>query len=122
MSYTRSTSAAAMGRSAEAEPMLRESLAAYRKSAPAGPWDVGIAEIALGSCLAALGRPIEAEPLLSTGARATHGAPAPAAVLARREAVDRLAALYRSLGRTDEAAAWRLQRLDADFPAEPLAP
>jgi tetratricopeptide (TPR) repeat protein len=112
----------ALGRPGEAEPMLREVLASLRKSVPAGSSDVGIAEIALGACLAALGRPAEAEPMLLARARAARGAPSPAAILARREALDRLESLYRALGRTDQAAAGRIERLDSEFPAEPFAP
>jgi tetratricopeptide (TPR) repeat protein/tRNA A-37 threonylcarbamoyl transferase component Bud32 len=112
----------ALGRPAEAEPMLRQAVASLGKSTSAKRWDVGIAQIALGACLAALGRPAEAEPMLLLGEQGTRRAPALAAILAHREAVHQLAALYRSLGQPDKSAVWQLERLDARFPVEPFAP
>jgi hypothetical protein len=40
----------------------------------------------------------------------------------RRDALDRVVALYVAWDKPAEAATWRLKRMDADVPANPFAP
>ena len=55
------------GHAVEGEPLLREALGQYDRSAPAFLFVYGNIETALGDCLFAQGRYTEAEPLLLTG-------------------------------------------------------
>lgn len=96
------------GRYAEAEPLLRESLALIEATLPSGHWAIDEGRNRLGQCLMALGRYAEAEPLLVESWRALsakRGDESPVAQRARRE-VERLRA--------------RSGRLTEECPSDPL--
>jgi serine/threonine protein kinase len=107
------------GRAAEAEPLLREALAIRQAAMPPGHWAKASTESILGACLAAQGRYAEAESLLRESLAVLRSAPhvPPERV---RQALGRVIALYDAWGKPGEAAAWRLQRLDLDFPDDPF--
>jgi hypothetical protein len=94
-----------LGRSREAEPLLRESLALRRQALPAGHWLIASSQSVLGACLTAERRYAEAEALLlrAQAALAESRGNGEPTLDARR----RLVALYEAWGRPGKAAAWR---------------
>ena len=107
------------GRPAEAERLAREALAIPSTDARVRGGGSALRSV-LGGALAAQGRDAEAEPLLIAGyegQRAARGA-SPRQV---REALERPIAFYDSRGRRAQADAWRLRRLDSNFPSDPFA-
>jgi eukaryotic-like serine/threonine-protein kinase len=99
-------SLAARDRTAEAEGLLRESLAVRRATLPTGHWLTASAESVLGDCLSDRGRLGEAEPLLLSGYEGLLAATGPDHPRTR-EAADRLARFYILCGDTARAAAYR---------------
>ena len=108
------------GRHAEAERLAREALAVRSTDSRVSRGASALRSV-LGGALAAQGRDAESEPLLIAGyesQRVARGA-SPQHV---REALERLIAFYDSRGRHAHADAWRLQRVDSNFPSDPFAP
>ena len=107
------------GRADEAEPLLREALAIRQKGLPPGRWATASTESILGACLARQGGYAEAEPMLKESLAVLLSAPGaqPERV---RQALERIIALYDAWGKPEQAAAWRLKRLDFDFPEDPF--
>jgi len=97
------------GRAAEAEPMLRRCLEIRRANRSEDPWQVALAENILGGCLVALGRPADAEPLLLSSHPAVMNSPR-ASSTQKREALDRVIALYEGTGRGEQAGPYRAAR------------
>ncbi|HEX5136535.1 MAG TPA: serine/threonine-protein kinase [Planctomycetota bacterium] len=95
----------AQGKHAEAEPALSECLAIRRRTLPADSWLIPNSMSLLGECLKSLGRYAEAEPLLVRGYETMT--PPEAFSFRKREALDRVVALYEAWGKADQAAAWR---------------
>jgi non-specific serine/threonine protein kinase/serine/threonine-protein kinase len=95
------------GEYANAEPLLRECVAIRRKATPVR-WNLPYAMSLLGESLHAQGKHAEAEPLLLEG----YGLMRPPAFLARyrRQALERIVALYETWGKPDKAAEWRAKR------------
>src|SRR5205814_9673467 len=91
-----------LGRAAEAEPRLRESLAISRKRSDDAA--VRAAQGDLGECLVGLGKYAEAEPLL---VQAYEGLGAGADQGRRAEAGGRVVRLYEAGGKAERAAEWR---------------
>jgi hypothetical protein len=98
-----------MGRTAEAERLVRESLRVQELRFPADHWRILQTRAFLGECLAQAGRLDEAEELLVAGADGLEKA------LGRRSGVTRraheaAAALFEKTGRPERAAAYRSSR------------
>jgi hypothetical protein len=55
---------------------------------------------------------VSANKNLATARRASQGI--------RRDTLDRIITLYESWGKPDQAAIWRLKRMDSDFPVDPF--
>jgi len=104
----------------EAEPLLRESLLLSRKWYPHLTWMIAKHESLLGGCLTAMKRYPEAELLLVSASKNVDAErTTPPEVL--RDTLDRIITLYESWGRPEQAAAWRLKRMDSNFPVDPFA-
>jgi tetratricopeptide (TPR) repeat protein len=95
-----------LGRPEAAEPVLRESLQLRQASLPADHWLVASSKSALGACLAAEGHTAGSEALLLEAYRDLAAARGPNHQRTR-EAARRLAELYETTSRPEEAAAWR---------------
>jgi hypothetical protein len=96
---------------AEAEPVLRECLK-RREAADADSWLTFNTRAMLGGSLLGLGRVAEAERLLLEGYQGMKAREAkipPGGRARLTEAANRLARLYRSTGRLDEAARWHIE-------------
>lgn len=96
------------GRAAQAEAVLRDALRLRTKVLPKGNWQIAYTAGALGECLLSQRRHTEAEPLLVESyndLKASQGEQNPKT----REARRRLAALYLSWGKPDEAAHYNAQ-------------
>jgi serine/threonine protein kinase/tetratricopeptide (TPR) repeat protein len=93
------------GRPLEGEPLAREAVALARGPSSLGPPERARAEGVLGLCLLGLRRFDEAEPLLLASYASLDAQPR--ASRARREALQRLVALYGARGETEKAAAYR---------------
>jgi tetratricopeptide (TPR) repeat protein len=94
------------GRSREAEPYLREALEIRTRLLPGGNQLIGASEGALGECLTTQKRYAEAEPLLQRSyatMKVVQGERSPLTL----EAVRRLAALYQTWGKREQAARYR---------------
>lgn len=91
---------------AEAKPVLREALTIRRGALPARDYRTALAESLLGQALAETKRFDEAEPLLVGGGE-TLQASAGASKRQKREALERLVALYTAWGKPDKAAEWK---------------
>jgi serine/threonine-protein kinase len=92
-----------MGRPRDAETHLREALEIRKRLVPAGNQLIGITEGALGECLTLQKRYAEAEPLLLNSLEILRSSTVESDSR-RVEAMRRLAVLYRSWGRPQEAA------------------
>ena len=98
---------------AEAEALARQALEILPKQLDAGHWRLAHARSILGESLVGLGRFAEAEPLLLDGRQRIEAATA-AGATNRREAVERLVALYSDWGRESDAARWRREIADLE--------
>jgi tetratricopeptide (TPR) repeat protein len=100
----------AIGKAAEAEPLLRECLAIRERAQP-GSWPLATAEAALGATLLELKRYEEAERRLRAGfdgMRDRSRGLVPGQVRLRlAETASHLVRLYEATGRTEDAARWR---------------
>jgi tetratricopeptide (TPR) repeat protein len=97
------------GKYAEAEPLLRESLAVRREKAP-DDWRTFNTQSLLGGALLGRERYAEAEPLLRQGYEGMKRREAQIPTDGRprlTEALERLVRLYEAWGKPDEAARWR---------------
>jgi serine/threonine protein kinase/Flp pilus assembly protein TadD len=95
------------GKAADAEGALRECLAIREKETP-DDWLRWNAASLLGEALSAQGKHAEAEPLL---VKAWEGmASPPARAENKREALERIVALYEAWGKPEKAAEWRAKR------------
>jgi tetratricopeptide (TPR) repeat protein len=101
------------GKAAEAEPLLRECLALRQKMLPAGHWLTANTQSWLGGCLAAQQKFAEAEPLLLEGYEGM-GKAKDALPRRKKEALERIVALYVAWGKPDKADAWRKKLPPAD--------
>ncbi len=99
------------GRHRDAEPVLRECLELRRRTLAGDHWLIPNTESNLGAALAGQRRFEEAEPLL-VDAYETLRDHARASPARRRQALERVVALYEAWGKPDRAAEWR-SRLDA---------
>ncbi len=89
----------------EAEALLRVCLK-YREGAlPGGSWYTFDARSLLGASLAGQGRYAEAEPLLVHGYEGMR--PPGDKTFHKRDALERVVALYEAWGKPEEAASWR---------------
>jgi hypothetical protein len=98
------------GRSAEAEPLLRECLAIRKNKLPPGHWKIAAAQGLLGGCLVRQDKLAEAElPLLA----ACEGLIAGKGPSARQVAWihDRIIELYEKRGNPEQVEAWKKKRL-----------
>jgi hypothetical protein len=94
------------GRSGEAEPLLRRSVAVLEAVLPEGHWSTLDARSVLGECLVAESRFEQAEPLLVEGYEglvAARGADHPRS----RRALERVVTLYDAWQKPAEAARFR---------------
>jgi hypothetical protein len=94
---------------AEAEPLLRESLAIRKKQEP-DDWRTFNTKSMLGGALLGQKKYAEAEPLLVAGYEGMKKREAkipPPGEIRLAEALERLAQLYEATGNKDEAAKWR---------------
>jgi tetratricopeptide (TPR) repeat protein len=109
-----------LGRPVEAEPLARDARTIRASNPRAGRGGAPFAQSVLGACLAARGREAEAEPLLIAGYEGLRANPgsSPHQV---RQALERVITFYESRGRHTQTDAWRVRRLDANFPADPFA-
>jgi serine/threonine protein kinase len=109
---------------AEAEPLLRESLAIREKVIP-DLWSRFNTMSQLGGALLGQGRYAEAEPLVVAG---YEGLKAREAKISRTgrprlaEAADRVVRLYEGWGRGDQAARWKARLGLVELPADVFAP
>jgi serine/threonine-protein kinase len=87
----------------EAVGPLRESLELRRRALPAGAWPIASGESLLGDALVRAGRPVEAEALLVSGHQGLLAAQGPEHPRTR-QAAERLARFYESVGRAADAA------------------
>src|SRR5262249_34857800 len=97
---------------AEAEPHLRENLAAREGTQP-NDWRRSRAQSLLGASLAGQQKYAEAEPLLLAGYQGLKDRQKDLPKAAKTEltdALDRLIRLYEAWGKLAEAAAWRAER------------
>src|SRR5262249_9587517 len=85
------------GRTGEAEPLLRETLAIVKQSSRR-PLDVALASAALGECLAIQKRYAEAEPLLIQSYEISKSVQVPGSPVIR-EGYERLASFYTAWGK-----------------------
>jgi tetratricopeptide (TPR) repeat protein/tRNA A-37 threonylcarbamoyl transferase component Bud32 len=111
------------GKWAEAEPVLRESLAIRDKTTP-DAWSTFDAQSMLGETLAGLGRHAEAEPLIVGGYEGLSrrkGAIQPASRSRLVEAGPRVVRLYEAWGKPGMVKAWR-EKLNPprELPADPF--
>jgi non-specific serine/threonine protein kinase/serine/threonine-protein kinase len=106
------------GRADEAEPLLREALGIRRNRMPRH-WASASTESILGACLSRQGRYGEAEPMLKESLGVLLEVPG-VPPLRVAQALGRIIALYDAWDKPDEAKAWRLKRLDFEFPADPF--
>ena len=107
---------------AEAEPLLRESLAVRETVRPDG-WGTFDTRSALGGALLGQQRYKDAEPLLLagyTGMKQRQSSIPPPARARLTEALDRLIDLYTATDQPDEAQKWRTER--ATYPAATTQP
>lgn len=91
---------------ADAEPVLRQCLAARTKALPPSHWLIAQVQSVLGAALAEQKKFGEAEPLLLQGYAGLMDAPK-VSESERRQAVQRVIDLYEAWGRPDQAAEWR---------------
>ena len=104
-----------LGEPAAAEPLLREGLAIREQTLPASSWLIGRTKSALGQSLCDQGLFAESEPLIVGGYEAMAGGlEAPA--LRRREAMDRIIALYEKWGKPEQAEQWRKRSQQLTLP------
>ena len=99
-------------RAAEAEPLLRSCVEIRAERIP-DDWLHFNAQSLLGGSLLAQGRTAEAEPLLVNAAERIQ--PISRLAYRRREAIDRVIALYEATGRHGEAARWRRELAELDI-------
>ena len=92
---------------ADAEPLLRECLVIREKELP-DHWLRWNALSMLGEALSGQGKHAEAEPLLIEGYEKML--PPDPLSFRKREALDRIIALYEAWGKPDKAAEWRAKR------------
>ncbi len=107
---------------AEAEPLLRESLASREKSQP-DVWTTFNTQSMLGGALLGQQKYAAAEPLLRKGYEGMKKQEAkipPQGKVRLREAVERLVQLYEATGNQDEAAQWREQLATLQSAAKPM--
>ncbi len=94
------------GNLAEAEPLLRGCLAMRQNALPRNHWLIADTMSLLGGSLAGQGKFAQAEPLLLDGyAGMKDSRQAPES--RKRQALQRIVALYESWGKPDQAGAWR---------------
>ena len=94
---------------ADAEPLLRESVALGKKHAP-DAWDTHRAKSLLGAALLGQKKYAEAEPLLVhgfEGMEKLQSQEAHAVIVWRAEALERVVQLYVAWDKLDTAAEWR---------------
>jgi hypothetical protein len=96
----------AKGDHAGAEPVLRECHTIREKTMPES-WLRWNAASMLGEALAGQGRHAEAEPLLLQGYERMEPPDEPIPRRRRREARERIVALYEAWGKPEAAARWR---------------
>src|SRR5262249_15682671 len=123
-----------LDRAREAEPLMVEALGIARTTglttsdAPM-PFQVARAARSLGTLRPSLARYAEAEPLLieayrlrkEVGENPASGITDQEKKRMEQEDIDPIVRLYQRWGKTGEAEAWRLRRLDLAFPADPFA-
>ncbi|MFH1107767.1 MAG: tetratricopeptide repeat protein [Planctomycetota bacterium] len=97
----------------EAESLFAVLMQLAPQTIPASHWQLGVFQSCFGACLTELGRYDEAETHLLEGYRRLEGALG-AFHPRTREAIARLAKLYETLGRTDDAAKYRAMLHTAD--------
>jgi eukaryotic-like serine/threonine-protein kinase len=105
-----------MGKFADAEPILRDLLAARTKRS-ADDWHAGSAKLHLGEVLVGLRRFEEAEPFLREGYRNVTAHADPTTVGNRalvHMAAERLARLFADMEQPDKADEWRRRIIELD--------
>jgi tetratricopeptide (TPR) repeat protein len=108
---------------AQAEPLLRESLAVFEVKLP-DSWKTSQIQSRLGMAMLGQGRFAEAEPLLVRSYDALTAQEQQIPALSRnivKDTGDRLVQLYEAWGRSDRAAEWR-KRLPESTPPENITP
>src|SRR5262249_28273642 len=110
------------GRYAEAEPLLREHLAAMEKRSP-GAFAVLFSRACLGAAVFGQKRYTDAEPLLLAAYEAMSERQASHSVPERswpiQATAERLAELYAAQGKNEQAAEWRRKGLDNKSASQP---